>query len=86
MYKVPEINDPFVTLIPPVNPPVTVGAAQLYIVPSGTIPLVILVGDIEKVFPLQILADRALTTAKGFTETMIVKTDPLQLPDTGVTV
>jgi hypothetical protein len=29
---------------PPVNPPVTPGAAQLYVVPAGTVPLVMSTG------------------------------------------
>ena len=86
LFKMPEISVALVALIPPVNPPVTFGVAQVYSVPTGTIPLVLLVGVNVKDVPVQIVVVIALTIAKGVTVTITVNTDPLQLPDTGVTV
>ena len=84
--KVPEIRAALVALIPPVKPPVTEGAGQVYIVPAGTIPLVISVGVVVNEVPLQMAAVIALIVAIGLTVTVTVKAAPLQLPDTGVTI
>ena len=70
---------------PPVIPPVTIGADQLYNVPAGIIPLVPSVGVILKLVPLQITAVNAFTLAFGFTVTVTANTAPVQLPVTGVT-
>ncbi len=84
--KVPLTNDADVPEAPPVSPPVTVGALQLYVVPAGTIPLVPLVGLTVNDIPLQVTDVIALITAVGFTVTVTVNTDPVQLPVIGVTV
>ena len=84
--RVPLIIAAFVPVTPPVNPPVTAGADQLYNVPEGTIPLVPFVGVTVKLVPLQITLVIAVTTAVGFTVTVTVNVVPLQLPETGVTI
>ncbi len=86
LFEVPEISTAFVALIPPVNPPVTTGTDQLYSVPAGTMPFVILVGVNAKEVPLQIVAVIGLIVAKGLTVTVILKTAPLQMPETGVII
>ena len=62
----------FVALSPPVNPPVTLGALQLYNVPSGTIPLVRFVGLTVKATPLQLTELIAVITAVGLIVTVNV--------------
>ena len=71
---------------PPVMPPVTIGADQLYNVPDGTIPLVPSVGVKLNDTPLQVVAVIAEITAVGLMVTDTVKGLPVQEPDTGVTV
>ena len=66
---------------PPVTPPVTAGAGQLYVVPAGTPE-----GITEKSDPLQIAAVCAVTFGFGFTVTVTVKVAPGQVPEDGVTV
>ena len=73
-------------VVPPVIPPVTLGALQLYVVPAGTIPLLPLVGVALNKTPLQPTAVIALITALGLTVTVTVNVAPVQLPDNGVTV
>ena len=84
LIKVPDISVALFALVPPVSPPVTEGAAQLYSEPAGTEPLMLLVGVTAKVAPLQIEAVIALITAKGLMATLTVNTAPVQLPDRGV--
>ncbi len=84
--KLPLINDAFVALNPPVIPPVTVGASQLYNVPAGTMPFVPSVGLTVNATPLQLTVVIAVTTAVGLTVTVTVNVAPVQLPDNGVTV
>ena len=71
---------------PPVRPPVTVGADQLYVVPDGTIPFVSLTGVEVKPVPPQVTLVILFTYGRGFTVTVTVKVAPGQLPDNGVTV
>ena len=72
---------------PPVNPPVTYGALQLYKVPAGTTPFVPLVGVRLKVAPLQIIAVIKLTVATGVIVTVTVKAGlEVQLNGVGVTI
>ena len=75
-----------VPIAPPVNPPVTTGTGQVYVVPAGTIPLVPFAGVAVKLPALQIAAGVILVIADfGFTVTVTVKVGPAQVPD-GVTV
>jgi hypothetical protein len=71
--------------VPPVIPPVTVGALQAYKVPAGTLPFVGLVGVILKITPLQVVVVIAVIAAIGFNVTVTENTVPVQPPDTGVT-
>ena len=82
----PLIVVAFVAGAPPVNPPVTLGALQLYNVPAGTIPLVRFVGLTVKATPLQLTVLIAVITAVGLIVTVTVKTAPVQVPVIGVTV
>ena len=82
----PVILDALVPVPPPVIPPVTLGALQLYVVPDGTIPFVPFTGVILKNTPLHETPVIALITADGFTFTVTENTDPVQLPDNGVIV
>ena len=65
-----------------------VGSPQLYEVPAGTIPLVILVGVTLNNNPLQTVVLIELITAVGLTVTNTVKVAPIQFPSValGVTV
>lgn len=71
---------------PPVSPPVTTGAAQLYVMPGGTTPLVIFTGVIVNALSLQTIEETGVMAGLGFTVTSIVKSAPVQLPEVGVTV
>ena len=74
-------------ITPPVIPPVTVGADQLYNVPAGTIPFVAFVGDTVNNTPLQETAVIAVIADTGVTLTVTVKLAPApQLTVVGVTV
>lgn len=73
-------------LAPPVNPPVTEGIGQLYVVAIGTIPFVMFTGIDVKPVPLQIVSVILETAGVGFTVTVTVKVSPKQKPDVGVTV
>ena len=84
--KVPLIVVAFVAGAPPVNPPVTLGALQLYKVPAGTMPLVIFVGLTVNATPLQLTELIAVITAVGLIVTVNVNVDPIQVPVIGVTV
>ena len=70
---------------PPVNPE-PVGTDQLYVVPPGTIPLVILTGETVNGRPLQIVLVIAFIATTGFKVTVSVNVVPVQEPDLGVTV
>lgn len=71
---------------PPVSPPVTTGAAQLYVMPGGTIPLVIFTGVMVNALSLQTIEEIGVMAGLGFTVTSIVKSAPVQLPEVGVIV
>ena len=71
---------------PPVMPPVTNGAGQLYVVPAGITPLVMLTGVTEKGVPLQADAVMLIIVAAGRTVTINVKLAPVHVPIVGVTV
>ena len=71
---------------PPVIPPVTEGADQVYVVFAGTRPLVTSTGVSVNVPPLQIVVLMLVTAGIGLTVTVIVNVAPVQLPETGVTV
>ena len=67
--------------------PVNVGAFQLYVLPSGTMPLVKFVGVTVKVTPLQVTVLMPLISAVGGTVTVTVKFFPTQAdPVLGVTI
>ena len=72
-------------VVPPVIPPVTLGALQLYAVPAGMIPFVTFVGVALNCTPLQVTAVIAVTCAVGFKLTVTENVAPVQLPVTGVT-
>ena len=76
----------FVPVTPPVIPPVTAGADQLYNVPEGTIPFIPSVGVTVNVTPLQVTPVIAAIDTLGFTVTVTVNVAPVQLPDNGVTI
>ena len=85
--NVPVILTVPVPVPPPVIPPVTVGADQLYNVPAGTIPLVILVGVTVNVTPVHVTVVIAVTAATGFNVIVTVNAVPTpQLTDVGVTI
>jgi hypothetical protein len=76
----------FAPAAPPVMPPVTAGAAQLYVVPAGTMPSVPFAGVAVNATPLQVVAVILVIAGLGLTVTVTVKFAPVQLPDKGVTV
>lgn len=84
LVSVPPIEAPLPGA-PPAKPD-PVGAAQLYVVPAGTMPSVTLAGMSVKLSPLHIMAFMVFITGAGFTVTVTVKAGPVQLPDKGVTV
>ena len=87
LTKVPLILTVFVPVMPPVNPPVTVGTLQLYKVPAGTIPFAPLVGVKVKEVPLQIVAVIAFTEATGVIVTVTVNAGLVpQFKGVGVTI
>jgi hypothetical protein len=66
---------------------VKAGVFQLYVVPNGTIPLLILVGVTVKVTPLHVTVLIPFISAVGGTVTVTVKFAPIQLaPVLGVTI
>ena len=69
---------------PPVIPPVTAGADQLYVVPAGTMS-VPLTGVTVNITALQVVAVLAAIEGTGLTVTVTVKGEPVQLPAVGVT-
>ena len=74
---------------PPVIPPVTVGADQVYVVPAGTIVAAVGVASVKVVVndpPLQIDAVCAGITGFGFTDTVTVNEAPVHNEVAGVTV
>src|SRR5258706_4714319 len=86
LFKVPLMFDALLPAAPPVIPPVTVGADQLYVVPAGTIPFVTFAGVTVNPIPLHTVEVIAFITGVGFTVTVTVNVEPAQVPDVGVTV
>ena len=84
--NVPLIVVAFVAGAPPVNPPVTLGALQLYNVPAGTIPSVRFVGLTVNATPLQLTELIAVITAVGLIVIVTVNVAPVHAPDNGVTI
>jgi|SRR5476651_1486619 len=85
LNRLPVILDTAVALAPPVNPPVTPGTDQLYVVPAGTIPLATLVGVTVNNTPLHVTVLIAVMLAVGLSVTVTENTAPVQLPVIGVT-
>ena len=71
---------------PPVIPPVTVGRGHEYVVPIGTNPLVVFVGDTVKPAPLHAEAVIVVIAGVGLTVKVTVNVLPVQLPANGVTM
>ena len=86
LFKVPVILIAPLPLVPPVSPPVTLGALQLYRVPAGTMPLVPFVGVTVNDTPLQLTVVICVITAVGFRLTVKLNELPIQLPVTGVMI
>ena len=82
----PLIVVAFVAGAPPVKPPVTLGALQLYNVPAGTMPSVRFVGLTVNATPLQLTELIAVITAVGFIVIVTVNVAPVHAPDNGVTI
>jgi hypothetical protein len=72
--------------VPPVIPPVTTGADQLYVVTVGTNPFVTFVGVEMNDDPLQAEFVIEVIAGVGFTVTVNVNVVPEQVPEVGVTV
>jgi hypothetical protein len=85
--SVPEMfdGDPLLAA-PPVNPGVTVGAGQVYVVPAGTIPFVPFAGVMLNDAPLHVVVVIAVMAGVGFTITVTANALPAQVPEVGVTV
>ncbi len=73
-------------IAPPVSPPVITGRPQLYVVPAGTIPLVVFTGVTVKPVPPQLEAIISLIAGVGLIVTVTSKSAPVQVPEVGVTV
>ena len=86
MVNPPEIFVCVAALAPPVSPPETVGVAQLYVVPAGTIPFVTFAGVEVKVPPLQIELVMGVIAGTGFTVAITVNVAPEHVPEVGVIV
>ena len=72
--KFPLINVRLVPVPPPVNPELTVGASQLYVVLAGTIfPFIPVTGETWNVNPLQIVLEIGLIVTIGLTVTTTEK-------------
>ena len=70
---------------PPVKP-VPDGADQLYVVTTGTTPLVTLAGVTVNPTSLHTVVVIKVIAGLGSTVTITINVDPTQLPDVGVTV
>jgi hypothetical protein len=86
LVRVPLMFAAAVPAAPPVIPPVTEGAAQVYVVVPGTMPLTPSAGAAMKLPALHIVAVIFVTAGFGLTVTVTVNVAPVQLPDFGVTV
>ena len=76
--RVPLMLAAPVPAAPPVNPPVTTGLPQVYVVPAGTIPFVIFTGVDVKPLPEQLMLVMALITGVGLIVTLRLKLLPTQ--------
>ena len=85
LVSVPLIVNAPLPGAPPVNP-VPAGADQLYVVPAGTMPLVLFTGVTVNPLPLQTIAVIGVMAGFGLTVTVTVKVAPVHVPVTGVTV
>ena len=85
LARVPLITDTPVAPVAPVKLPLNDGDDQLYVVPAGKIPLVILVGVTVNVTPLQVIVLIAVIAGVGLIVTVTLNTKPVQLPVIGVT-
>ena len=74
-----------VAVTPPVTPPVTIGADQLYAVPDGTIPLVPFTGVTLNTVPVVTVVLISVIVATGLIFAVTVNAEPVQVPDCGVT-
>ena len=85
--NVPVTEGPVPPASPVIVPDVT-AAVQVYVVPDGTIPLVIFAGVTVKADSLQTVAVMAVTEGLGFTVTVTVNDGPVHVPagEVGVTV
>jgi len=85
LVRVPNIVAWLVPAAPPVIPPVTTGAAHVYLVPAGTIS-VPFTGDTEKATAVHVVA--VLLAITGFVRTVTTRSNvvPLHVPVRGVTV
>lgn len=63
---------------PPARLPEVAGAAQVYVVPAGIIPLVTSAGITVNMLPLHTVVDIAFIAGTGFTVTVRVKVAPVQ--------
>jgi hypothetical protein len=68
----------FVADAPPVTLPVKPGSSHEYLVNSGTIPFVTLVGVTTNGTPLHVIVVIAVTSGVGFNVTVKVKFAPVQ--------
>ena len=85
LTKVPLIFTALDPVVPPVNPPVTTGAFQLYKVPAGTTPFVPFTGLTVNNTPLQLTPVIAVTLGVGFNVTVKVNVEPTPHGELGVT-
>jgi hypothetical protein len=85
LVSVPVIDDPE-PATPPVIPPVTTGADQLYVVPAGTMLGPLFAGVTVNAVPLQTVVVRSCIDGLGLTVTVTVNGRPAQVPEVGVTV
>jgi hypothetical protein len=86
LLSIPLMIVAFVPDAPPVIPPVTAGAGQLYVVPAGTTPLTISAGVTENPDALHTVVVRVFINGFGSTVTVTRNGTPVQFPDRGVTV
>ena len=88
LVKVPVTNEAPLP-VAPAETPVTVGKPQLYVVPEGNIVVGGLFAGIDAVnkTPLQVVTANGVgIKGLGFTVTVIVKFEPVQLGPIGLTV
>jgi hypothetical protein len=86
LFSVPLIFDAVVPDCPPVSPPVTEGAAQLNVVPAGTMPFTPLVGVTVNAIPLQVVAVIAVIVVTALIVIVSVNVAPAPQLVNGVTI